>query len=221
MECARYYLQLSLSFKAFVDWWVFVLQQFSGDVSVHSENSVLHGTQVKISIIALIAANFSLNGPRCRISQQAGGQEHLMVPQMEMKGNRGKKKKKNTQRSFSIQPDGRACNLKKKKETGRNTAEIDSKIQIKHPGHEATLSTRAPDLHSDPKMSRYPARQPHSYPSVSGGVNRVNPNKTPLSTSEGHDHACQQTLWGAFLCAFLCLFNEITWCIVCFSQTQL
>lgn len=61
---------------------------------MHSENSVLHGTQVKISIIALIAANFSLNGPRCRISQQAGGQEHLMVPQMEMKGNRGKKKKK-------------------------------------------------------------------------------------------------------------------------------
>lgn len=109
MECAWYYLQLSLSFKAFVDWWVFVLQQFPGDVSVHSENSVLHGTQVKISIIALIAANFLLNGPRCHISQQAGGQEHLMVPQMEIKGS-----KKNTQRWFSIQPDGRACNLKKK-----------------------------------------------------------------------------------------------------------
>lgn len=93
MECARYYLQLSLSFKAFVDWWVFVLQQFPGDVSVHSENSVLHGTQVKISIIALIAANFSLNEPRCHISQQAGGQEHLMVPQMEMKGSKEKKKK--------------------------------------------------------------------------------------------------------------------------------
>lgn len=111
MECARYYLLLSLSFKAFVDWWVFVLQQFPGDVSVHSENSVLHGTQVKISIIALIAANFSLNGPCCHISQQAGGQEHLMVPQMEMKGNR--EKKKNTQWSSSIQPGGRACNLKK------------------------------------------------------------------------------------------------------------
>lgn len=72
MECARYYPQLSHSFKAFVDWWVFVLQQFPGDVSVHSENSVLYRAQVKISIIALIAANFSLNGPCCHISQQAG-----------------------------------------------------------------------------------------------------------------------------------------------------
>lgn len=92
MECAWYYLQWSLSFKAFVDWWVFVLQQFPGHVSVHSENSVLHGTQVKISIIALIAANFLLNGPRCHISQQAGGQEHLMVAQMEMKESKKKKK---------------------------------------------------------------------------------------------------------------------------------
>lgn len=58
---------------------------------MYSENSVLHRTQVKISIIALIAANFSLNGPRCHISQQEGGQEHLMVPQMEMKGHKGKK----------------------------------------------------------------------------------------------------------------------------------
>lgn len=91
MECARYYLPLSHSFKAFVDWWVFVLQQFPGDVSVHSENSVLYWTQVKISIIALIAANFSLNGPCCHISQQAGGQEYLMVPQIGMKGSRGKK----------------------------------------------------------------------------------------------------------------------------------
>lgn len=42
MECAWYYLQLSHSFKAFVDWWVFVLQQFPWDVSVHT--SVLSWT---------------------------------------------------------------------------------------------------------------------------------------------------------------------------------
>lgn len=57
---------------------------------MHSENSVLYWTQVKISIIALIAANFSLNGPCCHISQQAGGQEYLMVPQIGMKGSREK-----------------------------------------------------------------------------------------------------------------------------------
>lgn len=41
-----------------------------------------------------------------------------------------------------------------------------------------------------------------------------------LSTSESRDHECQQTHWGAFLCAFQRLFNEITGCIVCFGQTQ-
>lgn len=68
-------------------------------------------TQVKISIIALIAANFSLKGPCCHVSQQAVGQEHLMVLQMEMKESKGKKKKN----PVSIQPSGRACKFKEKR----------------------------------------------------------------------------------------------------------
>lgn len=106
MECARYYLQLSHSLKAFVDWWVFVLQQFPGDVSVHRENCVLYWTQVKISIIALIAANFSLNGPCCHISQQAGGQEYLMVPQIGMKGSREREKRTPCDRSTFSRMEG-------------------------------------------------------------------------------------------------------------------
>lgn len=69
-------------------------------------------------------------------------------------------------------------------------------------------------------MLRYPVWQPHGSPRFLHGVNRLNPNKTSLSTPESRDRERQQTHWGAFLCAFQRLLNEITGCMVCVGQTQ-
>lgn len=52
-------------------------------------------------------------------------------------------------------------------------------------------------------------------------LNWLNPNRISLSTSEGPDHRCQQTRWGAFQGAFQHLSTQITGYILCSSQVQL
>lgn len=192
MECAWYYLQLSRSFEAFVGWWVFVLQQFPG--------SSLCAQQKLCSVW-----DTSENQHDCtNCSQFLTEWTPLSHPTTSRETGicHGP-----PDRDESVWRKKTACIcsgllILRKKRRGE-TAGIDLRIWIKYPGHKAILSTKAPDFHSDLKWTDW------------------TPTNTSLSTSESHDHECQQTHWGAFLCAFQCLFNEITGCIICFSQTQL